>query len=177
MSRRVAGIFAFTCQCCGERHEGSPSFGCHAPLAYEQLSAAEREARAKLTDDLCMIRHDDGHRDYFARVCLEIPIHGVEDPFMWSVWVSLGEASFKRYTDTWGEHDEADAYFGWLSNRLPHYPDTVNLRTNVHPRSGGVRPWLELEPTDHPLAVHAREGLTIEQAQRIAEEAMHGRAK
>ena len=171
----MEAIFAFTCACCGERHEGSPSFGVPAPLAYEQLTVDERAARAKLTDDLCMIRHDDGHRDFFARVCLEIPIHGVDEPFVWGVWVSLGEASFKRYTDTWGEHDETDAYFGWFSSRLPHYPDTLNLKAKVHPRNGGVRPWLELEATDHPLAVHAREGLTVAQAQHIAEVALHGR--
>jgi hypothetical protein len=168
----MAAIFAFTCQCCGERHEGSPSFGCDAPLAYQQLSEGERAKRALLTEDICAIRHDD-HTDFFARVVLEIPIHGVTEPFAWGVWVSLSEANIRRYTESWGEHDEADAYPGWFCNRLPYYPDTINLRTKAHPRNGGIRPWLELEPTDHPLSVHAREGLTVAQAQEIAEAVLH----
>ena len=169
----MATIFAFTCACCGERHEGSPSFGYDAPMYYDELSDAEK-ASARLTGDTCVIPRDDGGVDHFVRVVLEIPIDGVVDPFLWGVWVSLSKANFERYTGAWNAHDESDAYFGWFSNRLPHYPDTTNLKTKVHPRNGGVRPWLELEPTDHPLSVDAREGLTIAQAQNIAEVAMHG---
>jgi hypothetical protein len=172
----MAAIFAFTCACCGQRHEGSPSFGYPAPAHYSELTAAEKAERATLTDDTCQIRYDDGHVDYFARVVLEIPIHGVADPFLWGVWVSLSEQSYTRYTSSWGNHDESDAYFGWLSNRLPHYTNTINLRTHCHPRNGGMRPRLELEPTGHLLSVHAREGLSIAQAQAIAQIAMHGQA-
>jgi hypothetical protein len=31
------------------------------------------------------------------------------------------------------------------------------LKTNVHTRARGLRPTVELEPTDHPLAVEQRE--------------------
>src|SRR5690242_19517742 len=110
----------------------------------------------------------------FVRVVLELPIHGVDEPFTWGVWVSLSEANYARYTGSWGEHDEADVYFGWFCTRLPWYPDTVNLKTYVHPRNGGLRPWLELEPTDHPLAVHQRDGMSIAHAQAIAEAVLHG---
>jgi hypothetical protein len=43
----------------------------------------------------------------------------------------------------------------------------------VHPRSGGIRPWLELEQTDHPLSIDFHNGITIARAQEIAEYAMH----
>ncbi|WP_199234704.1 DUF2199 domain-containing protein [Kribbella sp. VKM Ac-2568] len=46
------------------------------------------------------------------------------------------------------EHD--DPYFGWLSSALDHDPTTVNLATNLHSRPVGVRPFIELEPTNHP---------------------------
>jgi len=39
---------------------------------------------------------------------------------------------------------------------------TVNLKTMVHARAVGLRPWLELEPTDHPLAVEQRTGISWE---------------
>jgi hypothetical protein len=64
--------------------------------------------------------------------------------------------------------------FGWFSNRLPFYPETVNLRTQVRPRTGGNRPLLELEPTAHPLAADHMSGISIGRAQAIAEAAMHG---
>ena len=32
---------------------------------------------------------------------------------------------------------------------------------DVHQRPPGLRPTLELEPTDHPLAVHQREGIRV----------------
>ncbi|HWG87794.1 MAG TPA: DUF2199 domain-containing protein [Candidatus Acidoferrales bacterium] len=169
----MAAIFAYTCSCCGQRHEGSPSFGCKAPMHYEELSDEDKQSIATLTDDLCQIDHPEG-ADYFARVVLELPIHGVAEPFLWGVWVSLSQESFEKYTSTWGEHDESDSYFGWFSNHLPYYPNTVNLKTNVRPRNGGARPILELQPSDHPLAIHFQNGMTIQEAQQIAEAVLHG---
>jgi hypothetical protein len=49
---------------------------------------------------------------------------------------------------------------------LPCYPSTISLKTRVHLRNNGVRPFVELEPTDHPLAVEQRTGIT---AARVAE--------
>ena len=40
----------------------------------------------------------------------------------------------------------------------------------VHLRADGIRPYIELEPTDHPLAVEFREGITMERVQEIAEQ-------
>ena len=171
----MAAIFAFTCSCCGELHEGSPSFGYKTPMPFDLLSEHDKRSIAQINDDLCKIDHPEG-TDYFARVVLELPIHGAEEPFLWGVWVSLSKESFDKYTSSWGEHDESDSYFGWFSNRLPYYPDTINLKTNVRPRNGNARPYLELQPSDHPLAVHYHHGLSAQEAQKIAEEAMHGRS-
>ena len=65
-------------------------------------------------------------------------------------------------------------YFGWLSTALPGYPSTLNLKTNVHTRQVGRRPRVELEPTDHPLAVEQRQGITLSRVQEIAEIVLHG---
>ena len=40
------------------------------------------------------------------------------------------------------------------------------MKTRVHLRDDGARPYIELEPTDHPLAVEQRNGIT---ADRVAE--------
>jgi len=167
----MTAIFAFKCHTCGEIHEGSPSFSFEAPWHYAGLTDDQKK-RVQLTEDLCEIAHDQGV-DRFVRTVLEIPIHGVAEPFVWGVWVSLSEQSYRRYLETWDEPDEQDAWFGWFSNRLPYYPDTINLKTRVRPRTGGNRPYLELERSGHPLAEHQMGGLSVMLAQEIAEHAAH----
>jgi len=167
----MAAIAAFTCSTCGRLHEGSPSFSFPSPWHYLQLSDSER-SNATLNSDTCTITHTDG-TDYFVRVLLEIPIHGVDQPFLWGVWTSLSKASFDRYLATWDDPNETDSYFGWFCNRLPYYSDTLGLKTNVHPRKGGVRPYLTLERNGHVLAEHLADGISVQLAQKIAERVIH----
>jgi hypothetical protein len=63
---------------------------------------------------------------------------------------------------------EMEPTFSWLVNHLPHYDETTYLlKTRVHFRAAGKRPTIELEPTDHPLAVEQRSGITIERAWEV----------
>lgn len=59
---------------------------------------------------------------------------------------------------------EIETMFGWFSNSLPGYPETMNLKCHVQPRESGLRPIIELEPTDHPLSIQQREGIKFEEA-------------
>lgn len=61
---------------------------------------------------------------------------------------------------------------GWLNVRLP-YPDTFNMKTNLHLRDDGQDPLVELEPTDHPLAVEQRNGITVDRVAEIYAREMH----
>lgn len=109
---------------------------------------------------------------------MELPVVDGEGPFVWDVWVSLSEANFKRASDRWHDPNrtEEPPYFGWLCNSLPGYPETLSLKTNAHTRGVGIRPFIELEPTDHPLAVEQRDGITMVRVLEIAETAMHHNA-
>ena len=167
----MAGIFSFRCSSCGEIHEGSPSFSYRAPDTFLQQTKEVQEA-GHLSSDLCEHTDEDGPH-YFIRVCLEVPIHGIEQPFLWGVWVSLSKESFDRYVETYESPDVNDQYFGWLCNSLPYYPETFPIKTQVHPRIGKARPYIELEECTHPLALDYHNGITIERAQEIAEVAMH----
>lgn len=83
---------------------------------------------------------------------LRLPLIGApEECLGFGVWSTLSEKNFGRYIETFdsGEQEDLGPWFGWLSNRLKGYPDTLNLKCQVHPQSGRQRPWLELEPTDH----------------------------
>ena len=53
---------------------------------------------------------------------------------------------------------------------IPIYqPTTLSLETHVHTQPVGARPLVELEHTDHPLAVEQRTGITVARVQQIAE--------
>jgi hypothetical protein len=107
---------------------------------------------------------------------LDIPIIGSSQQFSWDVWVSLSLANFKRAFQLWDQigRESEPAYFGWLSTALPGYADdTVHLKTSVRTREVGIRPRIELEPTDHLLAFEQRNGITWERVQEIAETVLH----
>ena len=156
--------FRFQCNRCGQFHEGVPSFGADAPLTFYQVPEMHRAKRCDLGSDDCVI---DGEH-FFVRGCLEIPVLGEVDPLTWGVWVSLSKASHLQWVESFDlEHrSHIGPFFGWLNARLGPYPDTMNLKTRVHLRDGGIRPLLELEPTEHPLAREQREGIS---AERVAE--------
>ena len=57
--------------------------------------------------------------------------------------------------------------FGYLSNRLPGYPETLALKTSVQTKREGDRPILTLEPTDHPLVIEQQDGMSLARALEI----------
>jgi hypothetical protein len=142
------------------------SFALEAPDPWFAVPEGEREARGVLGSDQCII---DG-REFYIRGCLELPVRGQDAPFVWGVWVSVSERSFKTIDDLWEatQRDHMPPMFGWLCNGIRLYPETRALKTNVHLRNNGIRPFIELEPTDHPLAVEQREGITLERVAEIA---------
>jgi hypothetical protein len=167
----MAGIFSFVCSCCGKIHEGSPSFAFKAPDPYLQQSEEVR-GNGKLSSDLCTYEDEDGPH-YFIRVVLEIPIHGIQDPYMWGVWVSLSEKSFTHYVETYDTPSLEYGYFGYLCNYLPYYENTYALASDVNVQLGGNRPKLNLHESEHALAVDFKNGISVARAQEIAEFCTH----
>lgn len=157
------------CRCCGQYHDELPlHYGVESPVYFDVIPEPERRRRCVLSSDQCII--DQQH--FFIVGNLEIPVIGSTESFSWDVWVSLSERSFERVSELWeteGRENEPP-FFGWLSTILPIYPDTLNLKTQVHLREVGRRPLIELEPTDHPLAVEQRTGISWERVQEIAEQ-------
>jgi hypothetical protein len=141
-----------------------PSFGADAPLAYHWIPAEQRHGRCLLDSDTCVI----DRQQFYVLGCLEIPVRGETEPFSWGVWVSLSKNSFDQFTACFDtpKRSHVGPFFGWLSAELPLYPSTENLKTRAHLRDNGIRPFIELEPTDHPLAVEQRAGIFVE---RVAE--------
>jgi hypothetical protein len=171
----MAAIFAFKCSCCEEIHEGSPSVGYRMPDQYACLSEEKKASIGKLSSDVCTITHEEG-MDYFIRAVLEIPIHGIEEPFLWGIWVSLSEKSFNRYVETYDDPVEGEGFFGWVCNAIPVYPFDESRPSDVVVQLGGQRPKVTLhrgDPELDPLVTDQVNGISVARAQEIAERLFH----
>ncbi len=165
----------YRCVTCGKWHSELPlDFACLEPLYVDELSDAERAERVDDLGDFRVLRQDDATH-YFIRGLIEIPIHRSKKRFAYGVWTSLSEESFKKARTAYRRKREAGPFFGWLSNALPGYPSTLNLKTHVHVRAT-IRAAIELEPTDHPLAVEQRDGITMTRVKEIVGALLHDSA-
>ena len=171
----MPGIFAFRCARCGEIHEGSPSFAFEAPDYYSRLDNEQKALYGWIDSDLCTVTFED-HTDYFIRALLEIPIHGVNEPFLWGIWVSVSPKSYEQYIETCDAPAQGDGFFGWVANAVPWYPAAGHLASNVSLQPDGNRPLLDLHSggvDDHPLIQDQQNGISIAKAQEIAEFLLH----
>jgi hypothetical protein len=170
----VAGMSipaGFPCRSCGQWHEGLPfSYGSPAPAYWHDELAGD--PNSALAEELCVIEGEH----FFVRARIVIPVVDGPGEFDWGVWVSLSHENFLRTLELWetSGRESEEPYFGWLSTEIPIYqPSTLNLKTLVHTQPVGVRPVVELEPTDHPLAVEQRTGITVARVQEFAEQLLH----
>lgn len=166
------------CATCGATHVGVPlSWGFDEPVYWSGLSDEER-ADGHLDTDLCRFADGEGEA-HFVRGTMEIPILDATDPeeelFVIGVWASLSETNFGWLVDHWtaGPDEQGEPWFGWLSNRIPVYEDTLNLKTDVHLRGEGLRPLIEVQPSDHPLARDQHEGITLLRAYDLGQRWFH----
>ena len=163
----------YLCSTCGQAHPGLPlAYGADAPAHWYGMDEAEQAQRWELTPDAAIL--DGCH--FFIRGRLELPIAGHHEPFSWDVWVSLSAESFARTEAMWNVEgrEREPPCFGWVSTTLPGYPSTLNLRSRVHTRPVGLAPFVELEPTEHPLAVEQRRGITWDRVREIAAQVQAG---
>jgi hypothetical protein len=158
------------CSCCGEAIQEPSSWAFGAPDLWDSLSAADREL-SELTPEACVVKE----QFFFIKGVIQIPVLDADEGFSWCVWVSLSASNFRRVGEMWEDSKRVDEppYFGWLCNSIPGYPETLHIKTMVHTRDIGLRPLIELEPTDHPLAIEQRAGITLERMRAIAEVLHH----
>ena len=126
------------------------------------VSQETAASRIELKSDYCTI-----DKDCFIRGVIEIPIHDYDQRFGFGVWVSQKPQNLQTYLANF-DSAEIGPFFGWLSTRIAYYAeDTLHLKTMAHFRGGNLRPFIELEPTNHPLAIAQRTGITLAKAWEI----------
>jgi hypothetical protein len=146
-------------------HDSIPALVADRPAQYWDVPLDKRENDVSLTSDSCVI----ADRFFFIRGCLDVPIIGADERFSWGVWVSLKEENFFIWQENYEitKRSHIGPFFGWLPTQVPGYPETLNLKTMAHLRDNGIRPCIELEKTDHPLAIEQRDGITQDRVQEI----------
>lgn len=163
-SRAVRMDETWSCATCGAGHEGVPlSFACDFPDMYANLTPDEREARAIIGSDQCVI---DG-KWFFLRGVVELPLQDADGTFLWGLWASVTEQNYDEIDGLWtveGRETPGFSYAARLANALPgYYPSTLNLKVRLHLRPVGQRPVFIVED-DHELKRSQSKGITMHQA-------------
>jgi hypothetical protein len=57
--------------------------------------------------------------------------------------------------------------FSWLSNQIPEYSDTLNLKMYAHIQEPGMRPHFRLEQSEHSLSQEYHHGIMPERVKEI----------
>ena len=160
----------FKCSSCGKIHDELPDIGYREPYYTFGLPTAEKARRVRLSTDLCAL--DEEH--YFVRGLLQLPIQGSSETLGFGVWSSLSKANFSRYREHYDEDlSNWEPMFGWLSNQLPVFPDTLSLPLRVQTQGKGTRPFFMLENEDHELVRAQRDGISVEKWWEIVGPVLH----
>ncbi|GAB5398861.1 MAG: DUF2199 domain-containing protein [Aureisphaera sp.] len=156
----------FTCTTCGQVHTEWPALAFKAPFSYACLSDQAQKERAKLDTDFCEIRHDE-QTDRFIRVILTQKVNDHCSNLEYGMWVSLSKKSFFDYLENFDNQNHETTYFGWLSNMIPEYDDTLHIPCNVMTKKGNTRPEIfPYDDHDNPFVKDYYNGISKEEAQK-----------
>jgi hypothetical protein len=156
----------YICTTCGAYHAERPTcWKFDVPLVVADLSDSEVERRVEQFSDQLIL---DGEH-FFILGNLDIPIRDSDEFLRWSVWSTLSRKNFERASDLWetpGRESEKP-YFSWLSNQIPGYPPSVNIKAFVHTEPVGIRPRIEVIEEGHQLVEDQRHGITEARANAL----------
>lgn len=162
----------FDCSVCGSYHDTLPmSIAFATPDVVSKMLPWDKDSRCKSSEDWCII--DDNF--FYIRGCLEIPVHGSSQPFVFGVWSTLGLDDFDRYMELWNDPArlKEPPYLGMLANEIPFYENTRMVQTKVHTRAVGDRPLITV-PDKHRLGQEQRDGISRARVIVFAQTVLHG---
>jgi hypothetical protein len=165
----------YQCCTCGLWHDERPTcFISEVPAAVAELSDIDQRRRVERSSDQCIL---DGEH-FFILANLDVPIQGSLEHLRWTVWSTLSESNFERASELWDTvgRESEPPYFGWLSNQIPGYPASVNIKAMVHTGPVGIRPQLLVIEEGHPLASDQDQGVSEERAEELIHAALQREA-
>ena len=168
---------SWRCATCGDDHRGMFDLGAFAPDHWGETEEREPNSALRLegdflSEDFCVI----GGENFFIRCVFEIPVHGLADKFGYGCWSTLSKENFQRYVDQFdaGDYGGDGPWFGWFSNRLRGFEDTLNQACWVYPQLDRQRPTLVLEDPDHELSLAQEHGIAPERVLELYSAYGHG---
>ena len=132
----------------------------------------ERERRAVISSDQCIV--DEKH--FYIRGCLDIPILGQEESWIWGLWALVSMEDFDVLDETWktvGREKRLPPMKARLANALKVYPATLNLKMTLRVQPLGSRPLFFIDEREHEMAQQQIYGISREQAVEMACLLMH----
>lgn len=163
----------YICGTCGRVHEDVPmSFAADFPDMYSNMNRDDRDARAIIGSDQCVI----DQKWFFIRGCLEIPIIGYNESFLWGLWVSVREETYDQISENWevrSRETRQGPFKGRIANSVSVYPETLNLKCEILIRPVGTRPLFRLEEAQHTLAIEQQSGITRNRALELVSLLLH----
>ena len=163
------------CATCGQVHTGLLlSFAADSPDMYANMNRDDRDTRCFRGSDQYII----DQQWFFIRGCLEIPIIGSDEVFLWGLWASVREEVFDEIEDCWELHARENSrgpFKGRLANSLAEYPETLNLKVKILLQPVGTRPLFLVEESTHQLALEQAQGISRDRALHLASLVMHRR--
>jgi hypothetical protein len=158
---------SYKCKTCGKVHEGMPlSFAADFPDMYANLKREERDARTLIGSDQCIIDQEW----FFVRRCLEIPVLGSDEVFLWGLSASVRQEVFDEVAECRqleGREKTHGPFKGRLANSLSVYPPTLNLKLRIVMQPVGTRPLFAIEE-EHILAAEQKSGISRGRAMDLA---------
>jgi hypothetical protein len=144
------------------------------PTHWSELTDEERAA-GDLRRNTCEIHVEEG--DFFyVRGSLDLPIRDWDESLCYGVWSSLSARNFRRFHELYDDPARVDEppYSSWFGNRVPGFPDSLNLEARVEIRDADEIPAIVLyEEQDHPLVAAQQDGIELAQAIALVEPVLH----
>lgn len=147
------------------------SYSVNGPEAVMAIPPEEFESRLTITRDQCVV---DG-KDFYLRGRIPIPIHGMDEPFIWGVWAEVSPKNFLHTAELWNTEgrEQGPPFTGYLNNQLPIYGDTLNLEVGIQTQPVGRRPSFFVKDAEHLIAREQRDGISLARIEQIAEFMYH----
>jgi len=159
---------SFLCSHGGKSHRSTElSFCADFPDAFANLTKEERDTRAVVATDQCIIDQEQ----FYIRGCIHLPIHDADGIFLWGLWARVHEKDYDEIEENWetnGREGKIGPYKGRLANSLSIYPATLNLKLQIEIQPVGTRPVFFLEEPEHPMTMEQQGGLTMQKAEEYA---------
>jgi hypothetical protein len=157
----------YRCPSCTDKHEGFPALAYAMPDAIFALPVAERDARAVVSGDLCII--DD--KRFFIRCVMAVPVLECDQTIEYGPWVEVASRDFSRYAVHFngGGHPAWAAAEGNLANAFPaSAQSTLGLSCMIRAANDpSKRPNVEILDHTHAIQGEQLSGVSLPRAMEI----------